>query len=373
MKVAEITLIWLRSALSKRFPELHISHFRLEDIGAGTGYGATVLRATLQRTPDYLPASVIVKLPVTDALTLHNLKTTGVLLREARFYRDLAANDRLDVPEIYHVAIHDSDFEIIMEDLGSDKRNTLDDLSVDQIKQSLVSIAKLHSSFWDHHILQDAWLKPVSDGSRESRKENLASVSRAINILEASSHGVGYTLDCACRLQRLIPESPTTVPLPKPVTLVHGDFHSNNLYFSERGVILFDWQLTGKGTPMMDVANLLVSSCDPKVYSENIDDFLATYHRALVREGISTYSISSLRRGYRDALFFTFLKFLIVLGTVQLDNEDGEALKDSAIPRLDACARAANAKLYCRLMPLMFLAIKFVNLCHAIFDPLRRP
>ena len=373
MEAARITLSWLQSSLSKRFPELQITHFHLEDIGAGTSYGATVLRATLTRTPNYLPASLIIKLPVTDAQTLRNLETTGILLREALFYRDLANNKGLDIPDIYHVSIHNNDFEIIMEDLGNDQRKTLGNLSIDQINRALVSVAKLHATYWNHNILGQTWLKPISDGSRESRSENLASISRAIDILRTNRHDAIYTLDCACRLQRLIPDSPTIVPLPKPITLVHGDFHSNNLYFSDNRVVFFDWQLTGKGTPMMDVANLLVSSCEPKVHIENMGNFLTTYHRALVKEGISSYSIDSIRLGYRLALFFTFLKFLIVLGTIKLDNDDNEAFIDIVIPKLESCARAANAKLYCRLMPLMFLAIKFVNLCHGIFEHLRRP
>ena len=373
MKAAQITLTWLQSSLSKRFPELQIAAFRLEDIGAGTGYGATVLRASLRRTPDHLPSSLIIKLPVTDPLTFQNLKTAGILLREALFYRNLADDIRIDIPKIYHIAIHEDDFEIIMEDLGNDHRETFDDLSTDQIKRSLVSVATLHAIYWNHDILEQTWLHPISDGSRESRNENLTSISRAIDILQTSRHDVSYSLACARRLQHVFPSSPTTLPLPRPITLVHGDFHSNNLHFSDNRVVVFDWQLAGKGTPTMDVANLLVSSCEPKVLAENIDDFLSTYHHALVNEGISSYSIRSLRRGYHLALFFTFLKFLIVFGTIKLDNNDDRALIDSAIPKLENCARAANAKLYCRLMPALFLAIKFVNLCGLIIKNLQRP
>ena len=376
MKPEDLSIAWLNDALAGNCGDARVTGFNVDDIGAGTGFGATVLRVGLEyddavQSAGDAPASIILKLPVGDEATLAAIREQGIL-REARFYAEIAPvlqttlkSRALHLPQVYHVEFDGEDFAIAMADLG-DIRPTggiFESMPEAQVKQALIAVAGLHATFWNHPLTRTDWLRPIADGDAASRDAHAGRLRTAIDYLAQSPHDCGYTLDCAYRLLDLLPRAPVRTPLPKPLTLTHGDFHRNNLHRAEGGgVTLFDWQLVSRGTPAMDVANLLATSLDPAAYQRLLLPLLRTYHEALIAAGIDDYSWGQFRRGYRDALFFTFLKFLIVLGTINYDVADGVSLREAMIPRLNALAINADAKRYCQLMPLLFPVIKIINL-----------
>ena len=367
MKAEAINLSWLNEVLSETRQQATITDFVLTDIGEGTGFGGTVLKVGItfdRSTP--CPGTVIVKLPVTDPDTLDSFHNQGILHREARFYRDLAPAVDLSTPEVYYVDLTDDGFVIVMEDLGEMPEDEF--LSSRQMTAALTELAKLHAAYWNHPLTDEQWLSPVADGDDQSRADNQKRLDRAIELLEASDADLDYCLKCAHRLRKLLPKAPGQTPLPKPVTLCHGDFHGLNIFFREEEVVIFDWQLVSKGTPLMDVANLIVSSCEPEGQALLQDQLLDHYYRQLIDNGITGFSRRKLRSGFRDAMFFTFLKFLMVIGTIQFDVEGGQEKLDDLLPRLNACAISANAKIYCALLPIMFLIVNFVNLFRAKQD-----
>ena len=237
MQASDITLEWLNRVLSPGRPG-YISSFRLIDVGAGTGLGGTVLRAILEHPGD-LPASVIIKLPVSDPETLEAIRQQGIL-REVQFYEHLAGQAVIRVPQIHHLEVAGEEFAIVMEDLGELKAPTgeLNTLGEYDLKRALVTIARLHARFWNDPAIQETWLRPVVDTDADTRQAHAARLDRAIDWLEVSTHDCEYTLDCARRLRRLARKAPDTAPMMGPQTLVHGDFHSNNLCFHEDELIL---------------------------------------------------------------------------------------------------------------------------------------
>ena len=362
----EISTGWLNRALGEHAGANRIIDYRIDNIGDGKGFGGKVLRVHLNRERPSGLESVIVKLPVDDPDTLQSMIVQDMLLREIRFYRDLASDIDLDIPTIYYTELNGNDFAIVMEDLGDVTHRMLKPLAMEELEVALRSAAKLHAAFWNSPILNEAWLRPVVDGNDASRNNNEQSLRHAIELLEQSSDDTAYTEACAHRLLALLPKAPRVTPLPKPVTLVHGDFHGNNLHIRGDDITIFDWQLVAKGTPAMDVANLIASSSEPGDYHQILEPLLRTYHDALMAEGITNYSFKQLQRGYADAMFFTFLKFLIVVGTINYAVDGGEALQQNILPRLNTLAKNADARGYIRRLPFLFVIIRIINFFHRI-------
>ena len=292
----KISTGWLNRALGEHAGSNRIIDYRIDNIGDGKGFGGKVLRVYLSRERPSGLESVIVKLPVDDPDTLQSMVVQDMLLREIRFYRNLASDIDLDIPTIYYTELNGNDFAIVMEDLGDVTHRMLKPLAMEELEVALRSAAKLHAAFWNSPILNEAWLRPVVDGNDASRNNNEQSLRHAIELLEQSPDDTAYTEACAHRLLALLPKAPRVTPLPKPVTLAHGDFHGNNLHIRGDDITIFDWQLVAKGTPAMDVANLIASSSEPGDYHQILEPLLRTYHDALMAEGITNYSFKQLQR-----------------------------------------------------------------------------
>jgi len=362
----EITTNWLQNALAPYAGSNQLTDSRLENIGDGKGFGGKTLRAHLTWDGPSDLNSVIVKLPVDDPDTLQAMVVQGVLLRELLFYRELATDIDLDIPKIYHTELNGNDFAIVMADLGDVKHRMLKPLELEELEVAMRSAAKLHAAFWNSPILEADWLRPVIDGNDESRDDNRIRTQQALKLLRESPDDTTYVEDCIEQLLVLLPKAPKTTPLPSPVTLAHGDFHGNNLHIRGDDITVFDWQLVSKGTPAMDIANLIASSSEPADFDEIAERLLRTYHEALIAEGITNYSYKKLRQGFTDAMFFTFLKFVVVVGTISYDAEGGDELQQDIMPKLDMMARNADAKGYIKKLPFMFVIIRIINFFNRI-------
>lgn len=357
---------WLNTALADLAGDNRLLDFRIEDIGDGKGYGGKTLRLHLAWRDASKLASVIVKLPVDDATSLEALRVQNMLLREVRFYRELASDIDLDIPEIYYTEIEDNDFIIVMEDLGDVTFRAKEPLNSQELRLALCSAAKLHAAFWNSPILEASWLRPIADGDDASRENNRQSLIHAIQLLEACPNETEYVRPCAHQLIELLPKAPKVTPLPSPVTLAHGDFHGNNLHIVGDDITIFDWQLVAKGTPMMDVANLITSSSEPEDYQKIVEPLLRTYHDALKQEGVKNYSYRKLQSGFSDAMFFTFLKFLMILGTINFDVEGGDEMRRDTIRKLNLLAKNADAAGYIKKLPFLFMIIRIINFFNRI-------
>lgn len=84
-------------------------------------------------------------------------------------------------------------------------------------------------------------------------------------------------------------ESPTY-----PVSLVHGDFHAQNMFVrrSTGAVVLVDWSVVGRGDPLLDIAQVFISDVAPDVRRACERAVLGAYYEALVRAGVSAEEFS---------------------------------------------------------------------------------
>lgn len=358
-----ITLPWLNNCLSAHRGSSAITDHAIEDVGTGSGFAGTVLRVSLTYDPPCdAPANVIVKLPVKAGDIMNMLKSQDMLLRESHFYRDMAPGLGLRTPHIYHVEIDGEDFAIVMEDLGDIKPpDTMEMVDIDEAKNALVAIAELHAAFWNSPEVESAWLAPIAPSSPEIRNQLDNGLTSTINIMEASDIDVDYALACARTLKKVLPKFPDQIPMLKPITVIHGDFHRNNLHIDGGNVTIYDWQAVMKGVPLSDVANFLITGLDASALNETRDELLRAYHVSLQKNGISDYSLKQVKRAYDQAATDIVIKLLVVIGTVDLDVEGGDELAETILSRIDSHARNVNAIWKLRFLPLVFLVIRIIN------------
>ena len=74
-------------------------------------------------------------------------------------------------------------------------------------------------------------------------------------------------------------------------SLLHGDTHRGNLGFHHHGVTLFDWQVTGQGPALKDLAYFAATSLDT--------DLRRSIERDLVRDYIDTVRAGWWTRPHR--------------------------------------------------------------------------
>lgn len=88
-----------------------------------------------------------------------------------------------------------------------------------------------------------------------------------------------------------------------PQSLLHGDTHRGNLGFHDHGVTLFDWQVTGQGPALKDLAYFAATSLDT--------DLRRSIERDLVREYVDT-----LDTDITEATTWDQYRLLVVTGYV---------------------------------------------------------
>jgi Ser/Thr protein kinase RdoA (MazF antagonist) len=95
-----------------------------------------------------------------------------------------------------------------------------------------------------------------------------------------------------------------------PQTLIHGDFHLDNLIFSARGsdrsVVVLDWQTAVVSAPAWDLALFLFGSLTPADRRAAEGPLLDRYAALLAANGVSGYSGERLRHDCRLALLALF-------------------------------------------------------------------
>lgn len=348
-----ITADWLHRALSNgtgsRIPP--IREVTMEEIGAGLGMVGTLLRChlTYQDGAGFAPASLIVKLPSPDENTRRTARQLRLYQREYDFYRALAPHVDVQTPALLYgdFNVADHTFVLLLEDLGHmESADQVDGASERQAMSAVRAAAGFHGQFWNR-----VNRPPVSEVHVPSTPEQHAMMQ---SVYQRS-------LPRACELfgdhfptsMRTLAESygsqlakHSAAMASGAQTLIHGDFRLDNMFFDRgdnAGVALVDWQISGIGSGLYDVAYFLSSSVTTDVRRAIERDAIQTYRDVVYSACPGTLTADECWRSYRHAMLTCFR--VPVIGGAQLDlsNERGRRLAEvflrrtlTAIDDLDA-------------------------------------
>jgi hypothetical protein len=362
--IPDITPEWLYRRLGRDFfAPAGIREINCTNIGEGQGFAGIVLRLGLvYDDATDAPSSMIVKLPSPDPEVRALMSQRDMLFREPRFYRDVIPSLTVRTPRSLHVHIDEpaEDYALVLEDLGDIANEPDRFATVEEVIRLLQAIAPLHAQFWNDPLALEPWLLPVTDNAPD-RAADVARISKGVSVIEEFL-GESYLLECAREIERQFPKAPTKFPIVRPFTIIHGDFHGNNVAEVNGETYIYDWQVVSRGTPDADVTNLMLSSL-------STDDFIAyqeqcyeEYHKALIAAGVSGYPYKKFRKSCTQAMMLNVLKFVVILGTIDFNVPNGQQLRNRVLNTLSAVAEQSDALKFFRRLPMLFMMMKVINL-----------
>ncbi len=259
---AEVTKEWLQAALSNSFPSASVGSLVGERVGENYGFASRIFRYRWKN--GIVPQSVVIKLWDT---------ATKAGIGEVRFYQTIQ-DVGIRVPLCFYSAADEITMKgvVVLEDLKEAVQgDVLKQLDLKRAKGVARGLAKMHATWLEQPKLDElSWLPNVSTWESENawfRSRRKAFLKRIQNRLSGLP---GVLLD---QLE-LAPKAANERLEKAPITLLHGDFHLDNIVF-ERDIepVLLDWSRPLRGPSSLNVANLLFEM----ISLGKFDSVLASY------------------------------------------------------------------------------------------------
>jgi hypothetical protein len=318
------------------------------------GYNGKLVRfrLVLDRDVPEAPETVAAKFPPDDQTMVTQ---SGALLGELRFYTRFASSAPVLTPRCYFGGAEPADgkktggtgfrlpdstpapilraiqalsryagkrsnrrFLLLMEDL-SDERfgDPYASCSEGEAAEIMRTLAALHARYWDDHALEkEHWLPRSSsfphffESQFNRRMEGKSDVHRDESDPLSLDIAIWLRSNTAAVFQRLA---------ALPQTLLHGDPHLDNIYFSEGRVGLVDWQGVQRGAGVLDVARFIVGNLDNGVGAE--EGLVRTYHGELVSRGVLDFSFDQCFQAFQLSKIYLFV--VAALANVRKGDHDG--------------------------------------------------
>ena len=242
----DITSEWLQQALAKSFPKATFAFLQHEQIGEDYGFASRIYRYHWQDNGE--PQSVVVKLWSPDS-------KAGI--GEIRFYQTFP-DVGTRIPTCFFGGFdEESDTAVLLlEDIANatqgDVLQLLDD---EQANNMAVNLAKLHATWFNNPKLDEhQWLEGISTWHPEASWFD----SRRTLFLDRFENRLN---ELANTLLEQIEKTPDIVNgrlANAPRTLLHGDYHLDNVLFEQQNnPVLLDWSRPLIGPPVFNLATLL--------------------------------------------------------------------------------------------------------------------
>jgi hypothetical protein len=266
------------------------------------------------------PRSLVAKFSSPEPQTRALFHSMGFYEREVRFYQQIAPRVQLRTPRCFYSALETTSGRslLILEDLGfAGNAGLVAGCSPAQAELGVRAICSLHAAWWQHpYIGKMDWLRLGSILSpeqapvafRQAWQPFLDKLSPQVRS-EAQPAGAWLNLHLGDLLRYMYQD--------QPYTLIHNDYHADNLVFVDHGrtpaVAVLDWQLSTYGHGVLDVASLL-GNLNPVDRHAHEWRLLQIYHSLLTDSGIRDYSFHQCWTDYRLALFYTISRISTAVG-----------------------------------------------------------
>ena len=311
-----------------------------EQIGVGQGILALLWRLTMTYEPAGAgPPTMILKLPHTMPESRHISAAFRFYEREVRFYEEIGHATPLPTADCYVSSLdpESGDFVLLIEDFG--QRVLHDQVAgcpLDDAEKALHVLAAHHAAWWnDEAVIGADWTVMIKDPPNPQAL--VPALEQSWPIIESQFADLlpGPTLDAAKRFPQVCVDIMERLS-ERPVTLVHGDYRLDNIFFAQAGqtpeVAVVDWQICGIARAPYDVAYFLSQSILPEERKANEQRLVRGYHDALVAAGVRDYGFETCWEDYRLATLFCWA-YPLNAGAVDLVNDRAVELFRSMLSR----------------------------------------
>ncbi len=322
---------WLSSVLGSEVEE-----FSIEPIGHGTGFAGSVFRVHLtfriggagSGSDQIGPWTVIWKTSSVHPSTHRLLTRLGAYGAEAVFYSKLAGSVPL-APEVYFSGYESGSGTpcILLEDLGGmDAGDQIQGCSLEQSYEVVKALAGLHAAFWSREIEGIPTFDAAAVLFDRMHRISWRNLRRSdgdipVGLLKAAIRIAPHVVTIKRRLAT------------PPVTLIHGDVRSDNLFFGGAtgpgSLKLIDWQAIRTGRGCYDLAYFLATSVPIEVRRRHQDELVEEYVGALESHGVTDYDVAT----YIEDLRWSLLDVVTFAGIIfaALDFGSGRGLQLSNV------------------------------------------
>ncbi len=328
-RIADINAAWLADALGASLDSISV-----HPIAAGEGFMGQLARVSIDSATPGVPLSVIVKLPTSDPGGRAIGEMMRVWEREHYFYRDVAAHLNIRVPRAYVNTLDPPC--LVLEDLApAIPGDHLAGATRDQAERSIDLLARHHGAWFEHSSLSSFdWMPGLDDPA-------ILGLGPMFELgwpgfLERYADELPPR--CLRWCEQFVSGIPTWIQTHQddPVTLIHGDFRLDNLFFADDGsVAVVDWQLSMRAPGQTDLVYFCANNLTVPVRREFEDELIERYidgvHAAGVPDGRVT--LEGVRRGYVEGMLFYAVSFGASLLTIDPANARGAALFDELVRR----------------------------------------
>ena len=327
--IADIDAAWLADALGADLESIEV-----HPIAAGEGFMGQLARVSIVSSAPGVPRSVIVKLPTADPGGRAIGEMSRVWQREHCFYRDVAGQLNIRVPEVYLNTLDPPC--LVLEDLApAVPGDHLAGATREQAERSIDLLARHHGAWFEHASLSTFdWMPGLDD-------PNVLALGPMFEIGWPGfldRYGDELPQRCLRWCEQFVVGIPTWIVghQDDPVTLIHGDFRLDNLFFADDGsVAVVDWQLAMRAPGQTDLVYFCANNLTVADRRELEDELIERYVDGVHAAGIPAdkVTLDGVRRGYIEGMLFYAVSFGASLLTIDPANERGAALFDELVRR----------------------------------------
>ncbi|MEI6200406.1 MAG: phosphotransferase [Enhydrobacter sp.] len=351
---AAVNAEWLDGVLRRNggLSSARIATVVADKLGEGVGIMADVSRLsiTYDKAGSGAPASLIGKFPTTDPVNLGVARALYFYPREVAFYTKLAQYSPIRTPRLFHAELDMSDqsFMLLLEDLrGATMGDQVAGLTPPQAEAAVTAIGRLHGTWWGQVDSGD--MDALFDFASPQYGAALQSGYQAF-----LAPALGNFADCYSDYTKKTAEAlaPVAARVIKQMasgarTFVHGDYRADNLLFGpalgEDGIAAVDWQISGRGGPLYDVAYLICNSVPTEYRHKAEQALLRRYHDTLLRMGVTGFSFDDCWQAYRFAVLCGLFAAIFTTGGMDTGNRRGLEMVRAAVRRVDAAVSELQA------------------------------
>lgn len=334
-----ISPIWLTHLLHSEglLPEASsVTNVEREQVGDGTGMMSEVSRIRVTYEGDaQLPDSFVIKYPSQNETNREVATSYKLYEREVRYFAELDPLTTAYSPKPFATKLEGDNFLILMEDMeGYRVGDQTAGADLSDTERAIDELAKLHGSFWNDVESLD-WVPGIADSYHADNMATLVEVGWPNmceifkDFIDPEVAAIGERFSAQIRqLQDGMHAD--------PVTLLHGDFRMENMFFGDqdgqRPIAIIDWQgpLIGRG--MVDVALMLGQSTRTEIRREHEQALISRYVKGLETLGVS-YDETSAWQDYEQAMLYNWVYTGVVAGTLDVHNEKAFAWMSQMIAR----------------------------------------
>ncbi len=282
----------------------------------GLGLLSYLFRAELTYHGAAGPEAVIVKFAtdipnqrgIADALAFYQ--------RELRFYRELGDRVPLRTPTAHAVVMAEdsNDFVLVMEELTG--LRTMDQIAGATAADAVLAargVAAFQAPFWGQDLadLQQTFL-PLDNPIHRAALPGVFAGGWERCKAEAAELLTPEVVAFGDRYGEVLPWA--LDQLSTSTTLLHGDWRADNLLVDAAGELaVIDFQISGTGTGVYDLAYFLSQSVEPEIRRPNEQAIIDAYYGGLDDHGI-VYDRAELEREFRLASAFCLIYPVSVFG-----------------------------------------------------------